>query len=130
MREAPPPTEIECVIDAIIALLSGTPSDLSDVPVNMDSVPEFNRRVYEITRKIPYGDTRTYGAIATLLGEPHAARAVGKALGENPFPIVIPCHRVVAAGGKTGGFSARGGVGTKLRLLAIEGGAGPLFSFQ
>jgi methylated-DNA-[protein]-cysteine S-methyltransferase len=76
--------------------------------------------LYEAIRAIQPGQTRTYGQIAADLGEPGAARAVGRAMGQNPWPIIVPCHRVVAAGGKTGGFSAYGGVSTKLRLLAIE----------
>jgi len=84
-------------------------------------VPEFHRRVYEVARTIPPGATLSYGEIAARLGDPGSARAVGQALGRNPFPIVVPCHRVLAAGGRTGGFSARGGAKTKLTLLAIEG---------
>jgi methylated-DNA-[protein]-cysteine S-methyltransferase len=84
-------------------------------------VPPFHRRVYEAARRIPPGATLSYGEIAARAGASGAARAVGQALGHNPFPIVVPCHRVVAAGGKIGGFSAHGGVATKLRLLAAEG---------
>ncbi len=87
----------------------------------MDGVPPFHRRVYRVARKIPPGATLSYGEIAARLGAPRSARAVGQALGRNPFAILVPCHRVVAAGGKLGGFSANGGVATKLRLLAIEG---------
>jgi methylated-DNA-[protein]-cysteine S-methyltransferase len=94
----------------------------------MAAVPEFHRRVYELTRAIPPGQVLTYGEVAARLGEPGAARAVGQALGRNPFAPVIPCHRVLAAGGKPGGFSAEGGAVTKLRMLEIEGaplGGGP-----
>ena len=87
----------------------------------MSGEPEFNRRVYEAARTIPVGSTATYGDIAGLLGSPHDSRAVGKALARNPFAIVVPCHRVVGAGGEVGGFSAGGGVHTKARMLAIEG---------
>ena len=83
-------------------------------------MPPFHRRVYEVTRTIAPGVTRSYGEIAARLGAPRSARAVGQALGRNPFAILVPCHRVLAAGGKPGGFSANGGVATKLRLLAIE----------
>jgi methylated-DNA-[protein]-cysteine S-methyltransferase len=86
----------------------------------MERVAAFERRVYEVARTIGPGETLTYGEIATRLGDPTAAREVGQALGRNPFAIIVPCHRVVAAGGKTGGFSANGGVATKLRLLEIE----------
>ena len=126
-RELPPPPEVQLAIDGIVALLNGERRDLSAVTLDMGAVPEFNRRVYEVARTIPPGATLTYGEIASRLGDPGAARAVGRALGQNEFPIVIPCHRVLAAGGKTGGFTARGGVGTKLRLLAIERSPGPLF---
>jgi methylated-DNA-[protein]-cysteine S-methyltransferase len=120
-REATPPAAVAHVIDRIVALLLGEAIDLSAVPVDLDQVPPFNRRVYEVARAIPPGQTLTYGEIADRIGEgPAASRAVGQALGENPFPIVVPCHRVLAAGGKVGGFSANGGVTTKLKLLNIE----------
>lgn len=119
--EGPPPPEVERVLDRIRSLLKGERIDLADVPLNMEGVPAFERRVYEVARGIPPGATLTYGEIATRLGDKALARDVGQALGRNPFPIVIPCHRVLAAGGKTGGFSARGGVATKMRILAIEG---------
>ena len=86
-----------------------------------------NKRVYIAARAIPAGHTKTYGEIARLIGEPNAAREVGASLGRNPFAIIVPCHRVLAANGKTGGFSAAQGVKTKLELLNIEGGGGPLF---
>jgi methylated-DNA-[protein]-cysteine S-methyltransferase len=84
-------------------------------------VPPFHRRVYALARTIPPGATLSYGEVAARIGAPGAARAVGQALGRNPFTIVVPCHRVLAAGGKMGGFSANGGIATKRRLLAIEG---------
>ena len=87
----------------------------------MEGIPPFHRRVYEVTRTIPRGETLSYGDVAAEVGSPGAARAVGQALGRNPFAIVVPCHRVLAAGGKVGGFSATGGVGTKLRILDLEG---------
>jgi methylated-DNA-[protein]-cysteine S-methyltransferase len=120
-REAPPPPDVQRALDGIVALLLGEASDLSAVPLDMHSVPPFHRRVYEVARTIPPGATLSYGDIATRLGAQGAARAVGQALGRNPFAIVVPCHRVVAAGGRVGGFSANGGITTKLRLLAIEG---------
>jgi methylated-DNA-[protein]-cysteine S-methyltransferase len=121
--EQPPPPAVEAAITAIVALLSGQPRDLGAIVLDMDAVPEFNRRVYEVARQIPPGQTLTYGAIATRLGDPALARDVGEALGRNPFPIVVPCHRVLAAGGKLGGFSANGGVRTKRRMLEIEDAA-------
>jgi methylated-DNA-[protein]-cysteine S-methyltransferase len=120
-REGAPPAEVQRVVDGIVALLRGETSDLSGAALDMDGVPPFHRRVYEVARTIPPGATLTYGEVAARLGEPASSRAVGQALGRNPFAIVVPCHRVLAAGGKIGGFSARGDVATKLRLLAIEG---------
>jgi|SRR5437870_542116 len=116
------PPAIQSAIDAIVALLTGKSSDLSAIPLDMHGVPEFHQRVYAVARTIPPGCTLSYGEIAARLGEPAwpAARDVGQALGQNPFPIIVPCHRVVAANGKLGGFSARGGARTKRRLLAIE----------
>ena len=122
-REAPAPAEVEHTITRIVAVLNGMPDDLADVLIDLAGVPAFDRRVYAVARSILPGATLTYGEVALRLGEPHAARAVGQALGANPFPIVVPCHRVLAAGGKAGGFSAPGGLRTKLRLLQIEGAA-------
>jgi methylated-DNA-[protein]-cysteine S-methyltransferase len=119
-REAPPPPGVERAIDGIVALLEGKASDLSTVALDMDGVPPFARRVYEVARTIPAGRTLTYGEVAARIGARGASRAVGQALGRNPFAIIVPCHRVLAAGGKAGGFSATGGVATKLRLLSIE----------
>jgi methylated-DNA-[protein]-cysteine S-methyltransferase len=119
--EATPPTTVQKAIDGIRRLLAGQATDLRFIPLDMDGVPDFDRRVYEVARTIPPGSTLSYGEIAARLGTPRDARAVGQALGQNPFAIVVPCHRVVAAGGKLGGFSASGGVKTKLRMLAIEG---------
>jgi methylated-DNA-[protein]-cysteine S-methyltransferase len=119
--ETAPPPEVQQAIDGIVALLRGEPRDLTGIRLDMESVPPFHRRVFEVARTIPPGRTLTYGAIATRLGEPGAARAVGQALGHNPFVLVVPCHRVLAADGGLGGFSAAGGRMTKLRLLTIEG---------
>jgi methylated-DNA-[protein]-cysteine S-methyltransferase len=124
--EAPPPPEARRAIGDITALLRGEPKALDNVPLDMEGVPEFNRRVYEVARTIPWGATLSYGEIAKRLGDPGVARDVGQALGQNPFAIVVPCHRVLAAGGKWGGFSARGGVSTKRRLLSIEAAQRPL----
>jgi methylated-DNA-[protein]-cysteine S-methyltransferase len=116
-----PPPSVQWAIDQIVASLRGEPSDLLGITLDMDDVPPFRRRVYEVVRGIPPGETMSYGEVAEEVGSPGAARAVGQALGRNPFAIVVPCHRVLAAGGKVGGFSANGGVSTKLRMLAIEG---------
>jgi methylated-DNA-[protein]-cysteine S-methyltransferase len=120
-RGATPPTEIQRAIDGIVALLKGEPRDLTQVSIDTDGMADLNRRVYDIARTIPPGATLSYGEIAERLGDRSLARDVGQALGQNPIPIVVPCHRVLAAGGKVGGFSAPGGVVTKLRLLTIEG---------
>ena len=120
-QETTPPPQVQQSIDAIVSLMRGDRTDLMFVPLDMDGLPEFHQRVYEVARTIRPGETITYGDIATRLGDPGSARAVGQALGRNPFAVIVPCHRVVAAGGKTGGFSASGGAATKLRLLAIEG---------
>jgi methylated-DNA-[protein]-cysteine S-methyltransferase len=118
--EAVPTLEAQHAIDGVIALLAGEKRDLTDIAVDDEGQTEFNRRVYAVARKIPPGATMTYGEIAERLGDKTLARAVGQAMGENPMPIIMPCHRVLAAGGRSGGFSANGGVVTKLRLLTIE----------
>jgi methylated-DNA-[protein]-cysteine S-methyltransferase len=119
--EGEAPEALAPVIAGIQALMRGEKADLSGAQIDLDRVPAFNAKVYEIARLIPPGETLTYGEIAVKLGDRLLARDVGAALGQNPWPIVVPCHRVTAAGGKLGGFSARGGARTKLRLLAIEG---------
>jgi methylated-DNA-[protein]-cysteine S-methyltransferase len=118
--EAPPPPEVQRALDGIVALLRGEPADLSSVTLDMEGVPEFHQRVYAVTRSIPAGRTLSYGDIAARLGDRGAARAVGQALGRNPFALVVPCHRVLSATGSMTGFSAHGGPATKRRLLAIE----------
>ena len=113
--------KVQAAIEGMVELLAGKPNDLADIVLDLDGVPEFNRGVYDIARKIPPGQTMTYGDIAKKLGGVELSRDVGQALGHNPCPIVVPCHRVLAAGNKPGGFSANGGVVTKLKMLAIEG---------
>src|SRR4051812_1643810 len=120
-REATPPRDVARAIRMATALLGGKATDLGSIALDMSAVPPFHRRVYAAARAIPPGTTLSYGEIAARIGSPGSARAVGQALGRNPFPIVVPCHRVLAAGGKSGGFSAAGGVSTKLRMLALEG---------
>ena len=119
--EAPVPEVLAPTVAGIQALMRGEKADLTAAPLDLARTPEFHARVYEVARNIPPGETLTYGDIAVQLGDKLLARDVGQALGKNPWPIVVPCHRVTAAGGKPGGFSARGGVNTKLKLLAIEG---------
>ncbi|MDJ0393315.1 methylated-DNA--[protein]-cysteine S-methyltransferase [Rhodococcus sp. G-MC3] len=110
-------------VEAISALLDGFAVDLSTIPVVL-TVSVFDRAVYDVTSSIPRGSTLTYGAVATRLGQPGAAQAVGGALGRNPVPVIVPCHRVLGAGREVGGFSAPGGASTKQKILAIEGVAG------
>lgn len=118
---SPPPVNVQGAIDGMIALLKGEARDFTDVALDIEGIPDFNSKVYEIARTIQPGETLTYGEVAERLGGRHLSRAVGQALGENPVPLIVPCHRVLAAGGGSGGFSASGGVVTKLRLLTIEG---------
>ena len=125
--EAAPPAVVQRAVDRIVTLLRGEASDLSAIALDMEGVPPFQRRVYELSRTIPAGATLSYGEVAARIGSPGGARAVGQALGKNPFAIVVPCHRVLSAGGKPGGFSANGGVDTKLRLLRIEQAQRSLF---
>ena len=118
--ETIPTATVQRTIEDIVALLEGERRDLSEAVLDWGAVPDFNRRVYHVVRAIPPGSTLSYGEVAARLGDRNLARDVAQALGQNPFPIIVPCHRVMAAGGKTGGFSAPGGVRTKLRLLSIE----------
>ena len=115
------PAPVAAAVAALTRLLDDGVGDLAEIHLDMSAVPDFDRRVYEVVRAIPPGETRTYGAVATELGAPGAAQAVGQAMGRNPFPPIVPCHRVLAAGRRVGGFSARGGPRTKLRMLATEG---------
>jgi methylated-DNA-[protein]-cysteine S-methyltransferase len=119
-REAVPAGAVQDAIGRIGTLLRGETAELAGIVLDMSGIGEFERRVYALARTIPPGATLTYGEVAARIGDKGAARAVGRALGRNPFPIIVPCHRVLAAAGGLGGFSAPGGVTTKLRLLAIE----------
>lgn len=121
LAECAMPPQVAAWAARVAATLQGARDDLCDVPLALDTVPPFNARVYALARRIPPGKTMTYGEMAAQLGEPGAARAVGQALGHNPFAPVVPCHRILAANGKTGGFSAGGGAATKMRMLDIEG---------
>ena len=130
--EGEPPSGVRRAIERVLLLLKGEAADLADIPLDLEAAPEVHRKVYEVARTIPPGHTMTYGEIAKRLGVPHESREVGQALGRNPVAIIVPCHRVLGADGKMGGFSATGGVSTKRRMLEIEGapevGAGPLFA--
>lgn len=118
----PPPPWVATVIDRVMRHCSGDLQDFSDVPFAFDQLASFHRAVLVATLAVKPGHTDTYGGIAEAIGQPaSASRAVGAALGANPWPLLIPCHRILAAGGKMTGFSGPGGVATKARLLALEG---------
>jgi len=121
VAETNPPPAIRRAMSAIAALLDGERTDLAFIACDFSRVDPFAARVYAATRAIPPGETLTYGAIAVQLGDRLLAQKVGQALGRNPFPIIVPCHRVMGANGRLTGFSANGGVETKLKMLAIEG---------
>jgi methylated-DNA-[protein]-cysteine S-methyltransferase len=116
-----PPPVVRGAIDGVTRLLAGEPLDLLDVVLDYGAASDLHLRIYGVVRAIPPGRTLTYGEVARAVGEPRAAQAVGQAMGRNPCPIIMPCHRVLGADGKLGGFTAPGGVNTKLRLLEIEG---------
>jgi methylated-DNA-[protein]-cysteine S-methyltransferase len=119
--EAPTPAFVADAIDRIRKLCVGERVSFDGAPLDRDAIEPLANRVYDILLRVPFGEATTYGAIAEELGDKALSRAVGAALGANPFPIIIPCHRVVAAGGRMGGFTAPGGADTKRRLLEIEG---------
>jgi len=118
---ADPPAPIRGAIAEISAYCCGSQVAFASVALDLARVPSFALRVYTAARAVPWGRTATYGELARRIGQPLAARAVGQALGQNPLPIIIPCHRVLASGGKIGGFSAYRGARTKRQLLALEG---------
>jgi len=115
------PAPIHRAIQSILALLEGDRADLSFIACDFSECDPFAAKVFALTRTIPAGETLTYGDVASRLGDKQLARKVGQALGRNPFPIIVPCHRVIGAGGRLTGFSAVGGIETILKLLAIEG---------
>jgi methylated-DNA-[protein]-cysteine S-methyltransferase len=124
-RESRPPLNTEIAIEGIVALLRGTPADLSDVTLDMTGIHAFNQRVYEFTRRIPRGETRTYDEVAASLRLTGAVHSVAQAFARNPFVIIVPCHRVLEAGGYADKISPHGGVISKRRLLSIEGAGSP-----
>jgi methylated-DNA-[protein]-cysteine S-methyltransferase len=115
-----PPAVIAALIEKVTMHLRGELQDFSDAPVDLSALGEFDRAVMQAALKIPAGETRTYGDLAKAVGRPAEARAVGQVMARNPIPLIVPCHRVVAANGGLGGFSAPGALQTKTRLLAIE----------
>jgi methylated-DNA-[protein]-cysteine S-methyltransferase len=120
-RPGEPPAAIEAVINKIEDYAEGETVDFSDVVLDLAGVPAFHQQAYALLVTIGWGETTTYGAMARQLGDVTLSRAVGQAMGANPIPLIIPCHRVLASDGKPGGFSAPGGAGSKLRMLALEG---------
>jgi methylated-DNA-[protein]-cysteine S-methyltransferase len=123
-RETRPPLNVELAIEAIVALLRGESGDFSDITLDMGGIHAFNQRVYQITRMVPRGETRTYSEIAARLGASGALHSVAQAIARNPFVIIIPCHRVLEAGSYADKISPHGGVISKRRLLSIEGAGG------
>lgn len=117
-----PPAAIAAVIDAAVRYFAGERTEFFAVTVDPGDQPPFFARVYEHVRTLGWGETTTYGAVARALDAgPEHARAVGQAMATNPVPLIIPCHRVLAAGGAIGGFSAPGGALSKARMLELEG---------
>jgi methylated-DNA-[protein]-cysteine S-methyltransferase len=118
------PEFVRDALEGMTAVLAGESRDLRDVPLDHRKVDEFRREVYAAVRDIAPGTTRGYGDVAKAIGRPDGARDVGAALAANPTPIIVPCHRVVAANGALTGFSAPGGLATKRRMLELEGAPG------
>lgn len=118
------PVPVRDAIDGMTAVLAGEPLDLRHVVLDERRVDAFRREVYAAAREIAAGTTRSYGEVARAIGRPNSAREVGAALAQNPCPIIVPCHRVVAANGALTGFSAPGGLATKRRMLELEGAPG------
>ena len=124
-RELRPPLNVELAIEGIVALLRGQPSDLSDVTLDMTGILAFNQRVYAFARTIPRSETCTYGEVAARLRLSGAVHSVAQAIARNPFVIIVPCHRVLEAGGYADKISPNGGSISKRRLLSIEGAGSP-----
>jgi methylated-DNA-[protein]-cysteine S-methyltransferase len=120
-EESHPPAMLEATVAALQRYFTGTRTDLADAPLDLDGVPDFHRTLYEEMLKLGWGETVTYGELAERVGAAGAAQSVGTAMGRNPIPVIVPCHRVLASGNKLGGFSAPGGGRTKLKLLEMEG---------
>ncbi len=124
-RETRPPLNTEIAIEGIVALLRGEPADLTDVTLDMTGIHAFNQRIYEFTRQIPRGESRTYDEVAASLRLTSAVHSVAQAIARNPFVIIVPCHRVLETGGYADKISPHGGVISKRRLLSIEGTGSP-----
>jgi methylated-DNA-[protein]-cysteine S-methyltransferase len=124
-REQRPPPNVKIAIEGISALLRGARSELSGVALDMTGIHPFNQRVYELTREIPHSETRSCGEVASRLGAPSAAHSVARAVAQNPFVIIVPCHRVLGTGGDADRISPNAGVISRRRLLSIEGAVNP-----
>jgi methylated-DNA-[protein]-cysteine S-methyltransferase len=124
-REMRPPLNTEAAIEGITALLRGEMGDVSEVALDMAGIHAFDQRVYQIARRIPRGETFTYNEIAVQMGASGAVRSVAQAIARNPFVVIVPCHRVLEAGGYADKISPHGGVISKRRLLSIEGTGSP-----
>lgn len=120
-RAGDPPRAIVALMDRIEDYAEGERVDFADIKLDLGGVPAFHRRAYEILVTVDWGETLTYGDLARRLGDVGLSRAVGQAMGANPMPLVIPCHRVLASDGRPGGFSAPGGAASKVKMLALEG---------
>lgn len=123
--ERTPQGFVKSLVEAVQDYFDGGVVDFSNVPVVLEGIDPFRRALYLAMRRLGYGETTTYGALCASVGFPDAARATGTAMGRNPMPLVIPCHRVLAAGGRIGGFSAAGGIATKQKMLALENARPP-----
>jgi methylated-DNA-[protein]-cysteine S-methyltransferase len=124
-RELRPVLNVEIAIEGIVALLRGAAVDFSDITLDMNAIPAFNRRVYEFARTIPRGETRTYGEVAASLRASGASHSVAQAISKNPFMLIVPCHRVLEAGSYADKISPYGGSISKRRLLSLEGARSP-----
>ncbi len=120
-RPGDPTRAVEAIINRIEDYAEGEVVDFSETPLDLEGLSEFNRRAYALLLQIGWGEVTTYGALARQLGDVGLSRAVGAAMGANPIPLIIPCHRVLASDGRPGGFSAPGGAISKVRMLALEG---------
>lgn len=120
-RADPLPGWVAALAERMRRYAQGERIEFSDVDVALDGVDPLRRAIYRVLREVGHGETLTYGELAERAGFPGEARMIGQAMGRNPVPLIIPCHRVLAAGRRIGGFSAPGGATTKQRMLALEG---------
>ncbi|HTV70586.1 MAG TPA: methylated-DNA--[protein]-cysteine S-methyltransferase [Rhizobiaceae bacterium] len=121
LPDAPLSPVIAAVVESLKSYAAGEEVDFSTVPLDLSGIDDFRLAIYDAAKALHYGETVTYGELAKRAGHPGLARETGAALGQNPLPIVVPCHRILAAGNKIGGFSAPGGSRTKEKMLAMEG---------